>query len=180
VRQPTKASNSPMPTNNEPPTPSKRRLTINKKLPRSRPNTDQPTITSFFKCTSQARTSLRPAVPPICPSSVPATLRNRPMPTARKRKVPSTTLPNVEPRKRTKETNQETLLRRRRRVVQEYDQATNHGGIINLQIMTQAPPNPMRHRLSCQPKGPACTKLAVGEQVPPEVPSQGVDVDVSL
>ena len=149
---------------------------IYKRLPRSTPNTDQPRITTFFKRTPQTRAPPRPAVPPHLHPSVPAISRNRPTSPARKRKAPLTTHSSTEPRKRTKETHQETLTRRRRRAVQEYAQATNHGGIINLQIMTQPP----RQWPPCQPNGQARTKLAVGEQVLHEAPTQGADVDVSL
>jgi hypothetical protein len=179
LQQPTQASNPLVPTNNVPPTPPTRHLTINKKLPRSRPNTNQPRITSFFKCTSQVRAPQRPPVPSNLPPFVPVITTNRPTPTASKRKAPLTILQDAGPTKRTKETHQERLTRRRRRVVQEYAQATNHGGIINLQIMIRLPPKPMRQRPSCQPKGQVRTKLAVGEQVPPKVPTRGVDVDVS-
>jgi hypothetical protein len=174
--QPTQAMNPPVPTNNEPPTPPTRHLVIDKRLPRSTPNTDQPRITSFFTRTPQARAPQRPAVPPHHPHFVPAISRKRPTSPARKRKAPLTTHSSTEPRKRTKETHQETLTRRRRRAVQEYAQASNHGGIINLQIMTQPPP---RQRPPSRPNGHTRTKLAVGEQVPPKVPTQGVDVDVS-
>jgi hypothetical protein len=181
LQQPTQASNTPVPTNNEPLTLPKRRHTINKKLPRSRPDTDQPRITSFFKCTSQARAPQRPAVPvpPNLPPVVPVITRKRPTPPVSKRKAPLTIPLGAGPTKRTKETKKEILMRRRRRVAQEYAQATNHGGIINLQIMTRILPTPMRQRPSRQPKGQTRTKLAVGEQVPPKVPTRGVDVDVS-
>jgi hypothetical protein len=177
LQQPAQAPNPPVPMNNGPTTTPTRRITIDKILPRSTPNTDQHRITSFFPRNPQARAPQRPAVPPpLSPS--PAIPRNQSTSLPRKCKAPSTTLLTAEPRKR-KETNQETQMRRRRRVALEYAHATNHGGIINLQIMTQKPPTLPRRRPSCQPKGQVRTKLAVGEQVPPKVPTQRVDVDVS-
>ena len=94
LQQPTQAPNPPVPTNNEPPTPPTRRLTIDKRLPRSAPNTDQPKITSFFTRSTQARAPQRPAVPPpLSPS--PAIPINQPTPPPRKCKAPSTTLPTA-------------------------------------------------------------------------------------
>jgi hypothetical protein len=174
--QPDQTPNLPINTNNESLTLS-RRPRIDKRKPLMKPVSRQPVITSFYMSTSQGRaatsTTLPTALPPL---STLATPRYGTTPPTRKRKTTSTTIPSAEPKKRIKETSQEALARRRHRVDQEYYQATNHGKIINLQLMTHTPP---RQRVSTQPKGHPRTKLAVGEQVPPKVYTQAVDVDVS-
>ena len=83
--------------------------------------------------------------------------------------------PSPKPAKRAKETHQEATERRRRRTDQEHANATKHGGTINLQFTIKTPP---RLRKSKPPKGMTPIKLAVGELVPPEIPTTRVDVDV--
>ena len=167
--------NPPTLTNSVPPTPTTTRITINKTLPRTTAPGNHK-ITAFFKRAPQASAPRRPPPQPNLPPSPPAIPRNRPTQPACKRKAPPTMPPSTEPKKRIKETYKEAQTRRSRRAEREYDQSTNHGKSINLQIMTQTPP---RQRAPRQTNGQPRTKLAVGEQVPPTVQTKGVDVDVA-
>jgi hypothetical protein len=171
-QQPAQTPNPPTPTQNESTTQPTNRITIDKRQPRANTNPCQPMITAFLTRAPQARVPTRPPAPtPSPPPAIP-----RPMLPAYTRKTNPTALPSAEPRKRAKETNQEARTRRRRRANKEHAESTNHGGSVNLQIMTRTPP---RQRAPTQTKGHPRTKLAVGDQIPPKVRTQSADVDVS-
>ena len=110
-QQPAQTPNPPTHANNEPLTPT-RCLTIDKRLPLTKPSPNQPAITSFYVRAPQAprkRKATLTALPRVIP-------RNRPTPPAHKSKATSTTLPSAEPKKRIKETNQEALSASKRKV----------------------------------------------------------------
>ena len=66
-QHPATTPNPPTPATTAPPIPPTRPPTINKKLPRTKAPTGQPTITSFFTRTPQARAPPRAPVPPHLP-----------------------------------------------------------------------------------------------------------------